>query len=66
MRHALSIEKDIREKPTTGPWKEYEPAGTAAATCSCGFATGTIATAEASRLARAHLDELKTPRADAT
>lgn len=63
MKHELVLSKGIQQKPAEpgDEWAEYEPTGTGRAKCSCGLDTGEVPTAEAVRLGREHLDELKTP-----
>ncbi|HKX69890.1 MAG TPA: hypothetical protein VJM75_01625 [Acidimicrobiales bacterium] len=65
MQHEVRLERDIQEKPiesaTQQNWREFECAGTGQATCSCGFDTGTVPIADVTRLAREHLDALRTP-----
>lgn len=62
MKHILSLERDVQDKPipTQQNWREREHTGTARAQCSCGFDTGTVPTADAARLGHAHLNDLRT------
>lgn len=62
MKHTLSLDRDVQDKPTPTQqtWREVEPTGTARAHCSCGFDTGTVPTADAVRLGHAHLNDLRT------
>lgn len=55
MRHEINFERHHQEKPTSGPWKEYEPTGTAQVTCSCGFDSGTISVSDIRRVVSGHV-----------
>ncbi|MBK3625934.1 hypothetical protein JHN59_13985 [Streptomyces sp. MBT49] len=56
MKHEMRIEAGIEQVPgEPSTWAEHRPTGKAQITCSCGYDSGTLATADAARIASDHI-----------